>query len=1441
VPIACQENRRVNRSHTIFIITFEIKIENASEWYKSTYGITLVFNVFEETPMPKLFDLKMSIILLMLGGHATSATAASRCEDFFADKGVKASRTLPPVTSKSPQVSWSESVDALKQIDQSVYGRSQVIETLTTAILAKEFVWINGEPGGAKTFLSRLMFQSVLNSIPEKDKKIFVLQFHKLISEGKISGFQKFSSMMKDGKYEIETSTSLVGDKFLFLIADEAEKSNPAVLNALLSVLNERKAFLGSKVVDSILSSGVFTSNKTTGEFIQGFYSDRPSGEALLDRMAIKIHIPNQQLSAKETIAMYDLVKNPQKLKINLPLGELQSLVNKVKIPDDMMAEIVEIARTFDRYVTDKADKSREQVRYGEADSEYFPANQFSNRSVRRMVQVFKASLVAHQLMQGVAFDQVRLTPKKEDLALLAKSALYVGPSQVKLKSFKMTEMKDGKITTGGVRVVSDLGVKSDLLAEYSPYDGKLFLQDLEGQTQIILKLENNKWIISSKSSEFQDYVVDENSLNSINGKLAELLAANKVDLGRPQFEVDSSSVDKLLAKGTVKGRTQKELESIKQDLAQFAETLNQQFDKDSTAKALAVQKLLPPRSTKEIRAFRREMMTAPEKERVGRYYDWMTYEVKALKQRFVELEYSIEAHLTGILSENHLYVFGPPGGAKTALAEVILKSELKKLNADQIDFFTKKVLTNKKADQKFIQAVLQRMRQEKPKVFERFLLQFHKLLPEGVLVGFPKIEKQLNEGKEEIETSTSLASEKFIFAILDEVDKANPQTITALLSILNEREVFAGNQVIKTALRTAVLTSNKMPSEFLDSYHEDRSTGEAVMDRAPNKVFVSNKISSEEALTQFLSNLEKGISPNWKGLLAVGELKPLVDQVEFESPAVKEALAKIHEKFLALRIKKEEETLKDHKMYPRDNPDYYVAASGSASDRTVIKLIDQFKARFIVHQLMQGVAFKDIKTTIEMKDLNLFFEGLGYWAPQKIVSSYNQDGTLEFKNDSQVIERLLGSGVLDSRVRFHLKMMIEEARDYAQVANSVVQDFVTEYKSEITKYPDLFPSMVGAKVAGKLPANIQKAVNSSIENLSKFRLKLETEKAQGASSLQLTALKQDYIKKETELVKYLEDYKIMTREQLKEKMKEIILKTQDETKDVSRQEEKKKEEQKKVVKEVLDPADLAKKMIFHEIKPGKFNMGEIGSQVETEITIPFEMMETQVTQMMWARLKIAMGEKDLNKINPSNFKTGTDSTTVNIEGIDVQMKADHPVEQVSWTDVKEFIDGLNKLSSTGDTKTQGLLEKLIPGHKKGDIYDFPSEAQWEFVMRDRGNANKKHFDRDDDADLPKHAWFSVNSGDETHAVATLQPRMIDGKPFYDLEGNVGEWNKDSWDRSTPLPGGKDPLGTAGSRRVVRGGTLGSNAQGLRSGGRGDGLPGSRFEGVGCRLVRTRP
>jgi formylglycine-generating enzyme required for sulfatase activity len=184
-------------------------------------------------------------------------------------------------------------------------------------------------------------------------------------------------------------------------------------------------------------------------------------------------------------------------------------------------------------------------------------------------------------------------------------------------------------------------------------------------------------------------------------------------------------------------------------------------------------------------------------------------------------------------------------------------------------------------------------------------------------------------------------------------------------------------------------------------------------------------------------------------------------------------------------------------------------------------------------------------------------------------------------------------------------------------------------------------------------------------------------------------------------------------------------------------------------------------------------------------------------------------------------------------------MKTDHPVEQVSYTEVNKFIEGLNKISATGDTKSQELLEQIILGHKKGDVYDLPTEAQWEFVMRDRGNANKKYFDQDDESRLKNFAWFNENSGDQTHAVASLQPRMVDGLPFYDLEGNVWEWSKDWY--MDKLKGGKDPETSAGYVLGVRGGSWSYGAACARPGYRGYYHADSRLAHVGFRLIRTRP
>jgi formylglycine-generating enzyme required for sulfatase activity len=181
--------------------------------------------------------------------------------------------------------------------------------------------------------------------------------------------------------------------------------------------------------------------------------------------------------------------------------------------------------------------------------------------------------------------------------------------------------------------------------------------------------------------------------------------------------------------------------------------------------------------------------------------------------------------------------------------------------------------------------------------------------------------------------------------------------------------------------------------------------------------------------------------------------------------------------------------------------------------------------------------------------------------------------------------------------------------------------------------------------------------------------------------------------------------------------------------------------------------------MNFVRIPAGEFQMGSENDSDEqpvhrVKISRDFEMGKCEVTQAQW---QAVMGN------NPSRF-----------EGDNL------PVENVSWSDVQEFIKRLNQ----ADSKYQ---------------YRLPTEAEWEYACR-AGTTG------DYAGDLDAMAWYEKNSGGKTHAVGQKQANAWG---LYDMHGNVWEWCQDWYDsnyyRQSP---GADPTGpTAGSARVFRGGS----------------------------------
>jgi sulfatase modifying factor 1 len=226
-------------------------------------------------------------------------------------------------------------------------------------------------------------------------------------------------------------------------------------------------------------------------------------------------------------------------------------------------------------------------------------------------------------------------------------------------------------------------------------------------------------------------------------------------------------------------------------------------------------------------------------------------------------------------------------------------------------------------------------------------------------------------------------------------------------------------------------------------------------------------------------------------------------------------------------------------------------------------------------------------------------------------------------------------------------------------------------------------------------------------------------------------------------------------------------------------------------------------------IPPGSFVMGCSASNAigcdsdeipvrSVTLTDAFYLGRCEVTQRQWS---LAMSGE-----NPSAFQPPLASLNLN-----------RPVELVSWNAIQQF------LVATG--------------------MRLPTEAEWEYSYR-AGTMTAFHGftgyldGTNDDALVGSIAWFVVNANGATRSVGT---KSSNGFGLRDMSGNVWEWVADwyasSYDGSSSAT---NPTGPAtGDRRVIRGGSLFSNAGSLRASSRGGGVPDGVWSDVGFRVARN--
>jgi len=148
-------------------------------------------------------------------------------------------------------------------------GREEEAKVLTLALLAREHVVLIGEPGTAKSALAR------------RAADLLNVRFFKYLLTRYTEPAELFGPLdirgLKEGVYRRITRGKLPEAEIAFL--DEIFNANSAILNALLSILQERVLYDGYTEIKVPLWTMIGASNRVP---------DEPELEALYDRMLLR-------------------------------------------------------------------------------------------------------------------------------------------------------------------------------------------------------------------------------------------------------------------------------------------------------------------------------------------------------------------------------------------------------------------------------------------------------------------------------------------------------------------------------------------------------------------------------------------------------------------------------------------------------------------------------------------------------------------------------------------------------------------------------------------------------------------------------------------------------------------------------------------------------------------------------------------------------------------------------------------------------------------------------------------------------------------------------------------------------------------------------------------------------------------------------------------------
>lgn len=229
------------------------------------------------------------------------------------------------------------SVERLSSVRRALKARflerDQLVDGVLLAVLARQHVLLLGPPGSAKSMLARALSGALAG------KRRFEWLLTKFSTPEEIFGPVSLQAL-EAGRYERVTDGKLPRAEVAFL--DEVFKANSAILNALLTILNERQFHQGTRVEEVPLEVLIAASNELPEEDELG---------ALYDRFLLRFTVGYiEQDHRFARLLRLEAEDGPLEATLSPEdLAALRAAVAQVAVPDGVVADVIEIRRTLGR------------------------------------------------------------------------------------------------------------------------------------------------------------------------------------------------------------------------------------------------------------------------------------------------------------------------------------------------------------------------------------------------------------------------------------------------------------------------------------------------------------------------------------------------------------------------------------------------------------------------------------------------------------------------------------------------------------------------------------------------------------------------------------------------------------------------------------------------------------------------------------------------------------------------------------------------------------------------------------------------------------------------------------------------------------------------------------------------------------------------------------